>query len=257
MANRPGRFTMDVSALNGVVFRTTLRSVVRHKVGGAAVGVKGENGLIDQDRLEAPAAPSKRDRIIEAALGLFLEGDFDAVTMDAIAARAEVSKRTVYAYFDGKEALFSAAMSHHCRLQPRAPLDGDPPVGPPEEVLARIGRDILATALSPVAIATHRTVIAGAGQFPELARIFWSAGPERALGYLTRYLTEIDRQGTIVAPEPERTAMAFVGAAVLPFFLPLLLGVTAAPPGEEEIEAHLRGVVAAFLDGIRPRQRRA
>lgn len=200
-----------------------------------------------------PPAPSKREKIVQAALDLFLEGGFDVVSMDSIAAKAEVSKRTVYAHFDGKEALFSAAMTSHCVLHARLPLDGDPPVGPPEVVLSQIGRGILDTILSPMALATQRTVIAGAEQFPELSRIFWSAGPNRAMLFLARYLTEIDRQGVIAAPEPERTAMAFIGAVAMGFFMPRLLGVTTTPATDHEITAHLEAVVPAFLDGIRTR----
>lgn len=50
----------------------------------------------------------KRAAIIEAAIGEFLENGFQGSSMDAISARAEVSKRTVYNHFAGKEALFQA-----------------------------------------------------------------------------------------------------------------------------------------------------
>lgn len=50
----------------------------------------------------------KRAAIIEAAIGEFIENGFQGSSMDAISARAEVSKRTVYNHFAGKEALFQA-----------------------------------------------------------------------------------------------------------------------------------------------------
>ncbi|TDN70777.1 TetR/AcrR family transcriptional regulator [Paraburkholderia sp. BL10I2N1] len=52
----------------------------------------------------------KRAAVIGAAIEEFLAGGFDATSMDRIAARAGVSKRTVYNHFPGKEALFAAIL---------------------------------------------------------------------------------------------------------------------------------------------------
>lgn len=46
--------------------------------------------------------------ILEAAKAAFLERGFDNVSMDSIADRASVSKRTVYNHFENKDALFEA-----------------------------------------------------------------------------------------------------------------------------------------------------
>lgn len=52
----------------------------------------------------------KRAAIIAAAIEEFRAAGFDATSMDRIAARAGVSKRTVYNHFPGKEALFAAIL---------------------------------------------------------------------------------------------------------------------------------------------------
>ncbi|WP_133682199.1 TetR/AcrR family transcriptional regulator [Paludibacterium purpuratum] len=49
----------------------------------------------------------KRAAILQAATAEFRDNGFDATSMDKIAARAEVSKRTVYNHFASKEALFT------------------------------------------------------------------------------------------------------------------------------------------------------
>src|ERR1700709_2313814 len=52
----------------------------------------------------------KRAAVIDAAIQEFLAAGFDATSMDRVAARACVSKRTVYNHFPGKEALFAAIL---------------------------------------------------------------------------------------------------------------------------------------------------
>lgn len=47
-----------------------------------------------------------REHIFEPARGLFFKYGFSKVTTDEIAAAAGVSKKTLYKYFDSKEALF-------------------------------------------------------------------------------------------------------------------------------------------------------
>jgi len=52
----------------------------------------------------------KRAAVIAAAIEEFLAAGFDATSMDRIAARAGVSKRTVYNHFPSKEVLFAAIL---------------------------------------------------------------------------------------------------------------------------------------------------
>lgn len=61
-------------------------------------------------------APRKRRKearpaeLTAAALGLFVEKGFAATRLEDVAARAGVSKGTLYLYFDSKEALFKAVI---------------------------------------------------------------------------------------------------------------------------------------------------
>lgn len=49
----------------------------------------------------------KREAIVQAAIAEFRDHGFEVTSMDRIAARAEVSKRTVYNHFPSKEELFA------------------------------------------------------------------------------------------------------------------------------------------------------
>src|SRR4051794_1460766 len=51
---------------------------------------------------------ARPQEILEAALAVFAERGFAAARMEQIAARAGVSKGTIYLYFDSKESVFRA-----------------------------------------------------------------------------------------------------------------------------------------------------
>src|SRR5579862_5190521 len=65
------------------------------------------NSQVTADGAEGPSRSArKRTAILEAARHLFFAQGFVGTSMDQIAARAAVSKQTVYKQFNDKEALF-------------------------------------------------------------------------------------------------------------------------------------------------------
>ncbi|WP_454062267.1 TetR/AcrR family transcriptional regulator [Candidatus Nitrospira salsa] len=54
--------------------------------------------------------PTPKERLVESALQLFYERGFHATGIDMILAKANVSKPTLYKYFDSKDALILAAL---------------------------------------------------------------------------------------------------------------------------------------------------
>jgi TetR/AcrR family transcriptional regulator len=71
--------------------------------------------------LADPLAPPKRERrkqdrpgeLLEAALDLFVEKGYAATRVEEVAARAGVSKGTLFLYFPSKEDLFKAVVRHN------------------------------------------------------------------------------------------------------------------------------------------------
>src|ERR1700761_1833754 len=51
---------------------------------------------------------ARAPEILEAALAVFAEKGFAAARLDDVAARAGITKGTIYLYFDSKQALFEA-----------------------------------------------------------------------------------------------------------------------------------------------------
>ena len=56
--------------------------------------------------------PDKRERIIEAAIEIFIKRGFAAASVQEIAAAAGVAKGTVYLYFESKEDLIAQVYAH-------------------------------------------------------------------------------------------------------------------------------------------------
>ena len=60
----------------------------------------------------ADAARATENRVLEEAVAAFTESPYEVVSLEAVAERAGVTKRTVLRRFGTKEALFVTAMAH-------------------------------------------------------------------------------------------------------------------------------------------------
>ncbi len=189
----------------------------------------------------------KRDAIVRAASRLFLESGYGETSMDAIAAAAEVSKRTVYSYFPGKDALFEAVMTDVC--ESRADMaNSELPNEPAEEVLTCVGRGFLKTVSSDIVLTTFRIAAAESARFPELGETFFRAGPQRSIQNMADYLRKREAAGELIVPEPELAATQFFALVKSNYFVPLILGV-GPKPNEADIEKAVTSAVRLFLSG--------
>jgi len=117
------------------------------------------------------AALQLRDRILEAATDLFLLEGYASTSIEAVAARAGISKKTFYHRFADKAALFAAVVHRIIELirpPPDVPLLQGVEL---DEILRRLAGIILRAALSPQAIALHRLIVAESVRFPDLVRV--------------------------------------------------------------------------------------
>ncbi len=202
-------------------------------------------GEAPRKKAEEPLSP-KQQAIVLAAAELFLHQGYGAVSMDAIAAKAEVSKRTVYSHFPGKDALFAAVMMGHCdSVAGIGHLHLDPDLEP-EEVLSDLGRRFLPLVTSPEAVSLFRIVVAEAGRFPELGQTFFDCGPLRWVATVAPYFEEQHRCGRLHLPDPEGAAVQFMTMLKDPLHMRAILGVQQQVT-EAEIEAHVKRSVESFL----------
>ena len=125
---------------------------------------------------------ARPQEILAAALSVFAERGVAAARMDDIAARARVSKGTIYLYFESKEAVFRALIQETLakRVSDLAAFvrDHRGPVAPLlRELLLRLGHMVSTSDL----VVLPKMVIAEAGNFPDLARIYREEVVERGL----------------------------------------------------------------------------
>lgn len=87
----------------------------------------------------ARSGEDTRERLLNAAYGLFYKEGFSRVGVDAIAAAAGVTKRTLYNHFESKDALVGAVLEHqHQQALARIREWGKSSANTPADFLAAI-----------------------------------------------------------------------------------------------------------------------
>ena len=193
----------------------------------------------------------KAAAILAAAERAFLAAGFGAVTMDAIARDAGVSKATVYAHFHGKEALFGAVIAH---LSERRFGGFSAEALDPRDIeasLTTIAARFLDLVLSPEGIALNRIIVGEVARFPALGEVFWAAGPERQRVQIEAFLRRAVAAGALVIADPRRAAEQFVALARGEIHLRSLLRLE-DPADPASIDTAARSAVTTFLRAFRP-----
>lgn len=197
-----------------------------------------------------PKDPAKRAAILEAAQSMFLEHGFQGVSMDEIAARAGVSKLTVYSHFGDKGALFAAVIAHHCEQQVPPELFTPAPGTTLRPRLLGIARALHALMFSPEAVAGFRLMCAPEQLDARLSTMFWEAGAGRLQAGFAALLARRTATGELEVGDPARAAGQFFALLRGEFHTRLLLGCEDV--GGFDVEAHLEASVDLFLRAYRP-----
>ena len=193
--------------------------------------------------------------IREAATALFLERGYAGTTMDDIAAAAHVSKQTIYTHFADKESLLaSLVLANSDRvdgfLGTMVSVVHD--TAGLEEGLRELARLYLRFVIRPEVLRMRRLVLAEAGRFPELARMYYEQVPQRVYATLAGIFTELAQQGRLEVEDAGRAAEHF---AWLVLGAPLDRGMfyDSAEAASTANDASADAAVRVFLAGYSPR----
>lgn len=162
----------------------------------------------------------KSEAILDAAADLFIEKGA-AVSMEAIARRAGVSKQTLYNRYGSKVDIGRAVAERRSDLI-TAPLRAG---GDPLTVLTALAEVMLTRLRPPDGRNSMRGVALMSPQAPDLARAVYQSGPGESLRRLSLWLAEQDRLGVIRVPDPDLAAEMFGGMTTGYGHLRAILGV--------------------------------
>jgi len=206
----------------------------------------------------APAVTSRRGRpsreraealhrsIIDVARTMFLAAGYSVTSMDAVAARAGISKGTLYSRFSSKSELFTAivkdrvaAWARHDDL-PR--LDGG-------GLKALIERHVLITLDSladPELAAFVDLIAAERTRFPELARIYYDTALSVEVELLTADIEAGAKTEGLVIRAADSVAYTLLQAALGWWNMQVLAG---PPPDAHQRAAAARRIAELIADG--------
>jgi AcrR family transcriptional regulator len=189
-------------------------------------------------------------RILDAAQRVFLTRGYQSASLDEIAEVAPASKPTIYAHFEGKEALFEAVVDRV--IDGLTNFDGFAPRGRNvQERLASLGIEVVERFLEET-IAVTRATIAEADRFPALSRHVHEAGRDRAAAAVSHVLSDATHElsrGSKGPFSPKRsltTAQIFMDLILLPMLMRALMG-EGAKQLRSELPAFVRERVSFFL----------
>jgi AcrR family transcriptional regulator len=138
---------------------------------------------------------ARPQEILDAALGVFAEKGFARTRMDDIAARAGVTKGTIYLYFENKEAVFRSLISTSIgdalgRIVEQVEGFEGSSTELVRMMLAAIGQFVQTSDR----VVLPKVVIAESGTFPEMVRFYRQEIIDKGLTTLTRVIRRgIDR----------------------------------------------------------------
>jgi AcrR family transcriptional regulator len=199
--------------------------------------------------------PDKRRAILAGALTVFARDGYTRASIDAIAAEASVSTRTIYNHFADKAHLFHAVMlASTCRVAEAQLALLDRHLGRVTGgTVTDLEADLVAFGLAWLApmpdFADHsalvRQVHAESAHIPAAAIEAWQeAGPLRVRRALGRRFAELADQGLLRVADPERAALHF--SALIAGLAPAWCGPRAAP---DDLGVTVAAGVRAFLYG--------
>jgi TetR/AcrR family transcriptional regulator, mexJK operon transcriptional repressor len=196
-------------------------------------------------------AHQRHEELLGHALNVFLDNGFERSTIEAIATSAGMAKRTIYAKYPDKAALFEAAVQ---RAVDRwiVPIETLHAVetGDLEETLLAIARLRLESYTSPAGIALQRILNADGHRFPKLYRLAYDQGSVPALQFIADVLARHAATGSIEVDDPAVLGGAFLAMVVGGPATGVLWGVVSSP---DVLDKRMRMCVRLFLDGVRPR----
>jgi len=187
--------------------------------------------------------------ILDAALAVFAQKGFAATRLDDIAAKAGITKGTIYLYFDSKQALFEALARQSIGAQIdhiQAQLAQFP--GTSAELLRFVLSTMGRFAITSDRVVLPRLVLAEAANFPKLAEFWRREVVERGIALMSGIIQRGIDRGEFRKIEPAHAARLCVAPILVIVLWRTTFARFDAEPYDYQglIDAHL----ATLLKGL-------
>ncbi|WP_327658983.1 MULTISPECIES: TetR/AcrR family transcriptional regulator [unclassified Streptomyces] len=196
-------------------------------------------------------AEARHQELLDAALDLFLEHGFEVATIEMIAARVSMTKRTIYARYPDKATLFRTAIQRAIERQivPQDVLDdldrGE--LGATMEAIARLRIEQIAT---PHGLRLQHLINAESHRFPEIFTAYVEQSTRPLIDHVAAVLQRAVDAGEIAPTNVDHAASAFMSMVVGGRVRSIVGGFA---PGRRELDEKVGFAVRLLLDGLRPR----
>ncbi|MEQ8654915.1 MAG: TetR/AcrR family transcriptional regulator [Kiloniellales bacterium] len=178
-------------------------------------------------------AADKHAQILDGAVQAFQEDGFAGTSMDRVAQRAGVSKRTIYNHFESKEVLFRAILDVMVEKVRQAVSLTYDPARPVDQQLLELGWTEGRLFVDPDFMRMARMVIGETMRDPVLAEEMNKRMEYKAV--FNAFMEAANKHGALVAPDPALAADQFIGLLKTRGFWPVVFSgqpVTPAQMGE-------------------------
>ena len=187
------------------------------------------------DQAETGRSERRRQAIITAATEVFVRHGYLGATTNEVAARASVSKQTLYKHFADKQHLFAevildATVQVVDGLSSAASTLDD--AQDLRQGLRALADGFLRGLLHPDVVRLRRLVIAEADRFPEIGRAWFDRGFDRALVILGEAMRRLADRGLLHGlDDQDLAAYQFAGLVMYqPMNQVMFAGTDALPP---------------------------
>ena len=200
-----------------------------------------------------PRAEELSDRIghvLDVAETLIVREGYQAISVDAIARAAQISKKTIYSQFDNKAGLLAAVVDRLARSRSVA-LSHDHRQ-PLREGLLHCASVILDASYDETTIRFDIVLFREGRMFPELGQTFERAAREQYIKPVADYLATCAKRGLLRDIEPTFVAEAFVHLLTADIIIKTAMG-EAAKRSPAQRRAHAERVCDLVIEGVSSR----
>lgn len=200
----------------------------------------------------------KHRQILQAATKVFIAEGYDGTTMDEIAAKASVSKQTIYKHFSDKDHLFveivlatTQQVDHVVGLVADSLNDSRDLT----HDLGTLGRAFLEVLMDEELLQIRRLVIAIADRMPNLGRDWYEEGFGRILTMLASCFRTLAEKKLLQIEDPFIAANHFAGMLLwIPMNEAMFMGKESLRQ-KAELDRYAAAAVQAFLAAYGARRR--